>query len=159
MKPIPEYEGYYSAEEDGRIFSHKTNEYLTPNYNRRYLKYTLCKDGVRKDKDVHRLIALTFIPNPDNKPFIDHIDKDKHNNKVTNLRWVTPEENSANLPIYRTNTTGEQNIGVKKSKRGDKVYTYYCVEFVRGGKIVYGKQGFKTLEEAVEYRNEYLKSL
>lgn len=159
MKPIPEYEEYYSAEEDGRIFSHKTNKYLTPNYNRRYLKYTLCKDGVRKDENVHRLIALTFIPNPDNKPTVDHIDQNKHNNKVSNLRWATSQENSSNLPIYITNTTGHKNVFIQRLTRGDKVYTYYRVEFVRGGEVVCSKQGFKTLEEAVIFRDKYLKSL
>jgi hypothetical protein len=159
MKPIPEYEGYYSAEEDGRIFSHKTNEYLTPNYNRRYLKFTLCKDGVRKDKDVHRLIAMTFIPNPDNKPTVDHIDQNKHNNRVSNLRWATSQENSSNLPIYKTNTSGHKNIFVQKGKWKDTTYIYYRVEFVRGGNVVFTKNTIKTLEEAVKIRDEYLKTL
>ena len=154
MKPIPGYETYYSAEEDGRIFSHTTNKYLTENTSRRYLKFTLCKDGVRKDIDVHRLIALTFIPNPDNKPYIDHIDKNKHNNTVNNLRWVSPQENSANLPIFSNNKLGQQNICIHRHIRGDNVYLYFKVEFVRGG--VVSSKSFKTLEKAVKYRDDYL---
>lgn len=154
MKFIPGYEDLYSAEEDGRIYSHISNKYLTPNYNRRYLKFTLCKDGIREDKDVHRLVALTFIPNPENKPKIDHIDRNKHNNAVSNLKWATSAENSANLPIYNTNKSGEQNIGTKRSVVKGKEYLYYSVEFVRGGVKVFSKH-FKTLPEAIEARNNY----
>ena len=154
MKFIPGYENLYSAEEDGRIYSHLSKKYLTPNYNRRYLKFTFCKNGIRKDENVHRLIALTFIPNPENKPTVDHIDKNKHNNAVSNLRWATCAENSANLPIYKTNTSGEQNIGTKRKIINGKEYVYYSVEYVRKGIIVYSKQ-FKTLPEAVEARNNY----
>lgn len=52
--------------------------------------------GQRKRTLVHRLVAEAFIPNADNKPFVDHIDTNQINNKVDNLRWVTAKENSNN---------------------------------------------------------------
>ena len=55
---------------------------------------------------VHRLVAETFIPNPDNKPCIDHIDRDPTNNNVQNLRWATLQENQNNRSI--TLTVGER---------------------------------------------------
>lgn len=51
-------------------------------------------DGSRDSKLVHRLVAEYFIPNPENLPVVDHIDEDKTNNKVSNLRWCTQEQNS-----------------------------------------------------------------
>ncbi len=64
----------------------------------------LCKDGKTYPRLVHRLVAEAFIPNPDNKPVVDHIDTDATNNRVENLRWVTQQENCMN-PLTRINNS------------------------------------------------------
>jgi len=66
---------------------------LKPDYNKGYFRYTLCKNNQTKRFLAHRLVAICFIPNPNNKGFVNHIDGDKLNNHVTNLEWCTSSEN------------------------------------------------------------------
>lgn len=67
-----------------------------------YLRLRLTKDGKSKQFQIHRLVAEAFIPNPENKPYIDHINTDRTDNRVENLRWVTNKEN-CNNPISKQN--------------------------------------------------------
>lgn len=92
---------YYSVDTDGNVFSHKSNKYLTSVRTKDgYDFVNLCVNGKMHIYKKHRLVALAFIPNPDNKPCIDHINGDRTDNRVCNLRWCTCKENSNN-PITR----------------------------------------------------------
>jgi hypothetical protein len=64
-----------------------------------YLRVILTKDGKKYSKRVHRLIGIQFIPNPNNLPIIDHIDRNKQNNSLENLRWVDNMTNCQNLIV------------------------------------------------------------
>ena len=101
---------------------------------------------------VHRLVGLHFIPNPDNKPFIDHINRIRNDNRVENLRWATHAENIINQD-GRSNI-GQKNIYLKKDKNG---YEYIVVQLRRNRKMVLNKH-CKTLEEAVKVRDDFLKN-
>lgn len=59
-----------------------------------YMIVTLCHEGVRKNKRVHRLLLEAFVPNPSNKAHVNHIDGNKLNNSLDNLEWATPKENT-----------------------------------------------------------------
>ena len=112
-KPVPEYEEKYQASDIGRVKS--------LNYKRTgkegILKPVKQSDGylavmlTRKvRKYVHHLVAELFVPNPENKPYIDHIDGNKLNNNASNLHWVTHKENMNN-PISRKRMS-ESHIGL-----------------------------------------------
>ena len=58
-----------------------------------YIKVTLTNKNKSDNRDIHRLVAQAFIPNPENKPQVNHIDEDKTNNTVDNLEWCTAKEN------------------------------------------------------------------
>jgi len=96
------YAGLYDAHPDGSIRSnnyrrtHRSN-ILRPNYaSRGYGKVWLSRNNEKERAIVSRVIAETFIPNPENKPFVDHIDTNKRNNCIENVRWVTARENGNN---------------------------------------------------------------
>lgn len=124
-KDIKGYEGWYQVSNLGRIKSLErvfTRKNGTPFFVReRILKYafdhagypyvTLIKLKTRYNKAVHRLVAQAFIPNPENKPCIDHIDCNPKNPIASNLRWVTVSENNLNPITVQRRMSGNSPIG------------------------------------------------
>lgn len=94
MKDIQGYEGLYAVTEDGRVWSYRSKKFLKPGVVRGYLQITLSKNGVKTQCCIHRLVATAYIPNPENKPQVNHKDENKLNNCVDNLEWMTNKENT-----------------------------------------------------------------
>ena len=93
-KPIPNYEGFYEVSNIGRVRSlYRYKKILHPSDTNGYRTVELWKGKKRKRIGVHRLVAMAFIDNPDNKPFVNHKDETRDNNSVDNLEWVTHLEN------------------------------------------------------------------
>ena len=91
LKAIQNLDGYY-ASSDGRIWSTKSNSWMHPYVNRK----GYCKVHIgNKLYSVHKLIALAFIPNPENLETVDHVNEDKTDNRPENLRWMTRGENKS----------------------------------------------------------------
>lgn len=85
----------YAISNLGRIKNLKTNRIIKPDKEEKgYCRLSVKINGIKKHFPVHRLVAIAFIPNPLNKSQVDHIDCDKTNNRVDNLRWVSNKENS-----------------------------------------------------------------
>lgn len=147
-KDIVGYEGKYKVSNFGRVFSLTRVRNNGGNiYKGRILKNYIDKlgyhhvsllDGFGKYKrfSVHRLIAFTFIPNPQNKPQIDHIDGNPSNNRVENLRWATAKENVNNpntlykktALMYRSNNPMSISVYGINIKTGERV-DFECMEY------------------------------
>lgn len=111
-KDIKGYEGLYQISNMGRVkrFKRKEEKNLNPCKDKRgYLRIDLYKKGNRKNITIHRLVAIHFIPNPENKPEVNHKHGIKTDNRATELEWVTTSENEKHA--YDT--------GLKKQKNGE----------------------------------------
>lgn len=120
-KDIEDYEGLYQVSNFGRVKRVETGRILKGCKNTDgYHRVILYKNSVSSTKTIHRLVAQAFIPNPENKSDVNHIDEDKANNNVNNLEWSTRKENinhgtrnernskTQSIPIIATNIkTGE----------------------------------------------------
>lgn len=119
------------------------------------LKQTSCKLGYKSvslyttktefiNKRVSRLVALAFIPNPENKPDVDHISRNVEDNSVKNLRWVTKSENQLNRGVC---------FGETRGICWDEGHKAYKISITKDGKTTnYGRK--KTLEEAIKFRDQ-----
>lgn len=124
-KEITGFEGLYLISSFGRVKSIINNKILTPCIVRANgLVVGLMKNGKVEKRQVSRLVAAAFIPNPDNKPCVDHIDGVRFHNFVDNLRWCTINENN-NFDIAIRNKT-KYNFPIEGIDKNGNV----CIEFL-----------------------------
>lgn len=101
VRPVVGFEGSYSVTSCGKIWSHKSNKFMSPSDNGHgYKNLMLSKNGKLYSYYVHRLVAEAYIPNPDNLPQASHLDESRDTNHINNLTWATEKENS-NMPLHR----------------------------------------------------------
>lgn len=144
MKDIPWWEGKYAATEDGRVWSypkkwkwgHNGKFVACQKTNCWYLLVRLHKDSICYAKTVHRLIATTYLKNPENKPQVNHKNGIKTDNRVENLEWMTRSENM----IHARDYLGWNHQSIKKKiMQMDKQWN--CINV------------FSSLSEASKYTN------
>ena len=102
-KPIKDYEGLYWVSNQGQV-KNKHNRILKPEIRNGYYSVNLCKNGKMTHFRIHRLVAITFIPNPKNYPMVNHKDENKLNNEASNLEWCTN--------VYNTHYSKHEDLSV-----------------------------------------------
>lgn len=155
---------YYKISNLGKIKNSTDKVLQNLKQSQGYNAIELYHDKDHKRFLVHRLVALHFIPNTENKPYVNHIDGNKRNNAVSNLEWVTNSENiiharETGLNPYNYPTAGKKLEGQRKGTS-----SYYGVAWdkarnkwrsaVRYNNKVYKQKRFNTeIEAAVHYNN------
>lgn len=143
--------GRYSIDDCGNVYSlrnHAGNQRKTPMLMKRqlhpegYLTVTLSTDQGKKFCLVHRLVAEAYVPNPEGKPEVNHLDGDKTNNVYTNLEWSTESENS--LHAYRTGLR-TPNKGQLGRTNEQCVHSRPIIRLSMGGKFL---ESFPSMAEA-----------
>lgn len=120
-KDVQFYEGRYQVSNLGRIKSLVNKErILIPQRNAQgYLHVSLCKNGKRNNHMISRLVMRHFIPNPESKPCVNHIDGNKNNNTLKNLEWCTYSENIKHA--YRNGLRGKYGYKSKLNEHSVRV--------------------------------------
>lgn len=166
-KDIEGFDGLYQVSNHGNVRSldricgkmpngsarHVTGKMMTPADNGHgYLVIQLKREGKRWPRYVHRLVAEAFVEKPDGCSVVNHIDYDTKNNAATNLEWCTQKENMQHsrprlcVTHNTPSSTGEKYISFRKD----------CGRYRVNIKKVRVDKQFKTIEEAVAFRNEVL---
>lgn len=111
MTPIPYFEDYL-INRKGEVYSKKTNKFLKPWLDSKgYLQVQLLKNGNKYSFKVHRLVAIVFLPNPNNLPEVNHKDENKQNPNLDNLEWCTVKyNNNYGTRGYRVSQSNKKSL-------------------------------------------------
>jgi hypothetical protein len=123
--PIDDYSNY-EVSNYGNIKNKKTGKILKPALNNKGYEYVNLYDGTNKPKTfkIHRLVLITFEgkSKDENQKCVDHIDNDRTNNCLFNLRWVSQQQNNFNRLMNKNNTSGIKGVRFDKARNKWKAY-------------------------------------
>lgn len=157
--PVKGYEGIYEVSNYGNVVSlnyRQTGERHTLRIKTGkdgYLRVTLCKKCICRSFLVHRLVAEAFIPNPGNKPFVDHIDTDRKNNCVLNLKWCNRKENANNPITLKRMGDNLRNLNRIYREQISKKRKIKVAQYTLDGKLVKVWDSAKDAEKSMSISN------
>ena len=121
---IENWEGYYSVSENGEVFSYRNGAKKALKGSRGvYRTVSFWLDGFKGTEYVHRLVAKAFLPNPENKLEVNHIDADKYNNNVKNLEWCNRKENIDHA--WRTGRSSGKHLELSDETKKERTLEFY----------------------------------
>lgn len=135
----------YLIYKDGRVYNNKLKRFLRGSIVKGYVRIQLRNKRIL----LHRLVAEHYIANPHNYPQVDHLDRNKLNNNIENLRWVNSLTNNNNKNLYKSNTSGHQFVRYNNR--------YYVFRKIYNKKEC--KKYFKSLTDALCYKYIFLLKL
>lgn len=148
-KIIPDFPTF-AITSSGLVRDLRTGALHNGHFHDGYRMFNLTSPTCKKSFLVHRLVASAFIENPDNYNEIDHINKQRDDNRVENLRWANDFIQAQNKGEYMTNKLKQKYICKEKES--------YRVQITRNKEHLVKKR-FKTLEDAIKFRDDFLKTL
>ena len=157
-RPIKDYPNY-EVSNHGNVRNIKSRNIFTPVINRYgYKCFVLRKDGTQKTFKIHRIVAETFLENPNNESFVDHLDGNKQNNNANNLRYVSRSQNAMNSKLYATNTSNVSGVHFRKDRNKWRAYIEINNKRQNLGSFVNKEDAIKARKDAQDkYFGEFQK--
>lgn len=155
-KMFPSYQYHYQSDKyilfkTGKIYSLLSKKFLGLRYNNYgYTQFILVINGKRTNRLLHREIAKTFLPNPNNYLQVDHRDRNIHNNNLSNLRWVSRSQNCLNR---QASFNKEKYIYLVKIEHSNKIV--YSIKIKKKGKSLLCTTR-TSMKEAIKLRDNFL---
>lgn len=148
----------YMINADGDVLNITNGKLMTHHINSGGYKFVCLRiNGKPKQLLVHRLVAKAFIPNPDNKPIVNHIDSDRLNPKKSNLEWVTHKENSEHM--VNSLRCPNQTLTILLDKMGNEICVFpsriRCIRYIYNRfRIEHGYDEGEAIVEDIEFYTE-----
>ena len=137
----------------GQVKNINTNKILKPiNHNTGYYMVCLWKDNIDKQYLIHRLVAISFIPNIHKNKYVDHINNCRVDNTISNLRWCTNQENCFNSSLNKNNTSSIKGVSWKKDKQKWRAHITLNSKFIHLGYFI-------NIEDAKKARQDKAKEI
>lgn len=158
IRDIPDFPNYQISEY-GVVYNKKNGKEIKGNFNNNagYIKVCLSKDNKKYNFNIHRLLGIVFLDNFDNKPCIDHINRDRRDNRLENLRWVSYSENMKNCSVNKLNNTGVK--GLNYANYNGCEYWRISIRYGNGKRLYrtfsYTEEGYKNaVEQRLKWEQE-----
>jgi hypothetical protein len=138
----------YEVSDEGEIRNVETGRVLKQRDSNGYRTCYITRDGRTSCYMVHRVVAKAFVPMIEGKNVVDHVNRDKTDNTVQNLRWTDTSQNNRNRSRFHSKTDGLHNI----TQNGNK----FVVSFMQNRETT--RKSFETQEEAIAWRDDFIQS-